>query len=202
MPAELSPTGEVTRLLADIRSGNEDAESRLLLLVYDELRGLARKYMRREGSGHTLQTTALVHEAYLRLLGEGNYVWQDRSHFFSVIAQTMRRILVDYARARHAEKRGGDVRHVDIENADISSEEHWDDLIAVNDSLKRLAELDERYSRLVELRFFAGLTVKETAEVLGVSPRTVTRDWDFVQAWLYADITGGVGQSASNAAGA
>jgi RNA polymerase sigma factor (TIGR02999 family) len=145
--------------------------------------------MQQEGPGHTLQTTALVHEAYLRLLGDGNYCWQDRSHFFSVIAQTMRRILVDYARGRRAEKRGGDVRHLSLEDVQVSVEEHWDDVILVNDALTRLAAVDERHARLVELRFFAGLTVQETAEVLGVSGRTVTRDWDFVQAWLYAEIT-------------
>src|SRR4051794_6142799 len=120
-----SDTGEVTRLLGDIRQGNKGAESELLLLVYDELRRLAKKYMRQEGAGHTLQTTALVHEAYIRLLGTGNYCWQDRSHFFGVIAQTMRRILVDYARARRAEKRGGDVPHLDLQNASVSVAHHW-----------------------------------------------------------------------------
>src|SRR5260370_991078 len=176
--------GEVTILLGRIREGNKDAESELLLLVYDELRQLAHKRMRQEGPGHTLQTTALVHEAYLRLLGDGTYCWQDRSHFFAVIAQTMRRVLLDYARARRAGKRGGEVRRVELAEADNSIEENWDDVILVNNSLAPLAAVDQRYTRIVELRFFAGLTVKATAELLAVSTRTVARDWGFVKAWL------------------
>lgn len=183
-------SGEVTRLLGDIRAGNKAAESELLKLVYDDLRRLASRQMRREGAGHTLQTTALVHEAYLRLLGERSSNGQDRAHFFRLAAQTMRRILVDYARARRAGKRGGDVPHVSLDNAQIPTGEQWDDVILVDAALSRLATLDEQHARLVELRFFAGLTVKETAEALGISPRTVTRNWDFVQAWLYTDITG------------
>jgi RNA polymerase sigma factor (TIGR02999 family) len=189
MQADASQQGEITRLLADIRVGSKEAESELILLVYGELRRLARKYMRQEAPGHTLQTTALVHEAYLRLLGDGNYNWQDRSHFFSVIGQTMRRILVDYARARRAEKRGGDARQVDLDSANISTEERWDDIILVNDSLSRLAAVDSRHVRLVELKVFAGLSVEEIAGVLGVTTRTVSRNWNFVKAWLYADMT-------------
>ena len=179
--------GEITVLLAKIREGSSEAESALIPLVYDELRRLARRHLRRERPNHTLQTTALVHEAYLRLIACEQAGLADRTHFFALSATLMRRILVDHARTRRAEKRGGDIRNVALEQGlQIGSEENWDHILAVHEALTRLAEIDPRQAKVVELRFFAGMEHDEIAQALGVSDRTVKRDWRFAQAWLYS----------------
>ena len=187
-----SPPGhQVTQLLVRWREGDRRALDELMPLVYDELRRLASHYMRGERSGHTLQTSALVNEAYLRLTGHEEIQWQDRVHFFAVAAQTMRRVLVDHARRRGNRKRGGDALKVTLDEALIVSDERAAEVIALDDALARLAELAPRKSQLVELRFFGGLSIEEAAEVLGVSPGTVMRDWTFTKAWLRKEIAGG-----------
>jgi RNA polymerase sigma factor (TIGR02999 family) len=175
----------VTQLLMDWSSGNQAAHDELMRLVYDDLRRLARRYMRREAVGHTLQTTGLVNEAYLRLVDQKNVDWQNRQHFFCIAAQLMRRILVDHARMRRRAKRGGGVLQVSLNEAEATSGELRTDLLALDDALTELAEVDGRKSRIVELRFFGGLSIEETAEVLQVSPGTVMRDWTLAKAWLY-----------------
>ncbi|MBZ5623915.1 MAG: sigma-70 family RNA polymerase sigma factor [Acidobacteriia bacterium] len=175
--------GEVTRLLIAMQDGQPDAEARLLTLVYDELRRLAAGYMRRERPDHTLQATALVHEAYLKLAGQ-TVTWQSRAHFFGVAAQIMRRILVDHARACHAEKRGSGQAKVSLDNALLLSTAESGELLDLDNALTRLAEIDAHLARVVELRYFAGMSVSETAEVMGCSTRTVNRDWRAAQAWL------------------
>jgi RNA polymerase sigma factor (TIGR02999 family) len=157
-------------------------------LVYSELLRAARRYMRGERPDHTLQPTALVHEAYLRLVGQREIAWQNRAHFFGVAAQLMRRILVDHARARQAEKRGGDVGMVPLEEAMVFKEEGGPALLALDQALTRLNQFDPRQGRIVELRFFGGLTEEEIAAVLGVSARTIKRDWNVARAWLYNEI--------------
>jgi RNA polymerase sigma-70 factor, ECF subfamily len=179
---------DITELLLAWNGGDSDALGRLMPLVDDELRRLAHSYMARERSGHTLQTTALVNEAYLRLVDSSRVRWQNRAHFFAVSAQLMRRILVDFARARQKLKRGGDVVQVSLDDAGEISAERGPDLIALDDALKTLAAFDERKSRVVELRFFGGLSVEETAEVLEVSPVTVMRDWGMAKAWLLREL--------------
>ncbi len=181
---------EVTQLLERLNGGDASALERLLPLVYDELRRLARSYLRRERPDHTLQPTALVNEAYLRLVGQDT-PWQNRAHFFGVAAQTMRRILVDYARARGAEKRGGEFRKVSLDDVISLSDERVPALIELDEALKRLAEIDPDAVRLVELHFFAGLPMKEVAEALGQSERTAYRNWRFVKSWLGEQIGGG-----------
>ena len=181
--------GDVTRLLKEFRDGDKDAEARLVPLIYSELRHLAAYYMRGERHGHTLQPTALVHEAYFRLTGMRGVDWQNRSHFFAVAAQLMRRILIDHARARRANKRGGRWGEVSFDDAEGVSFSRPEELIALDEALNRLAALDVRQSRIVELRFFAGLTEEETGEVLGISARTVKRDWRVAKAWLYDQIS-------------
>ena len=183
--------GDITLLLAELQAGDAAAESRLVPLVYDELRRLARRYMRAERVDHTLQPTALVHEAYLRLAGQRKTSWQNRAHFFGVAAQLMRRILVDHARARQAEKRGGSDANVTFDEALVLKPAQNPDVLALDEALMRLAERDPRQSRIVELRFFGGLTEEEIAEVLGISPRTVKRDWTVARAWLYKEISKG-----------
>jgi len=168
---------DVTRLLADIEAGQPGAENQLLPLVYAELRRVAAGYMRRERPGHTLQATALVHEAYIQLVDQTRVTWRNRAHFFAVAAQIMRRILVDHARAHRAQKRGGDVRKLTLEETVGAFGQRDVALEALDDSLTALAQLDARQARIVELRFFGGLTVDETAEVLGVSAPTVEREW-------------------------
>ena len=183
--------GDVTRLLQEIAKGNRRAESELVPLVYDELRRLASQLMRSERPGHTLQTTALVHEAYLRLVGQSRISWTDRGHFFAVAARMMRRLLVDHARARMADKRGAGLEQVDWPETGIAAPaERWDEILAVNEALDRLADLDARKAKIVELRFFGGLDANETAKALGVSVRTVHRGWDFAQTWLRSEMTG------------
>lgn len=180
--------GEITRLLADWNQGNQAALDRLLPLVYDELHRLAGSYMRQERTDHTLQTTALVNEAYLRLVGQQSPRWETRVHFFAAAAQVMRHILIDYARSRGRAKRGSGVREVSLEDAAVLSEERTEELLAINDALISLAALDPRKGRVFELRYFAGMSVDETAEALRVSPATVARDWRMAKAWLSREI--------------
>lgn len=181
-------TGDVTQYLADLRNGRLDASPRLITLVYDELHRLARHQMRHERPDHTLQATALVHEAYLRLVNQPERTWQNRAHFIAVAAQVMRRILVDYARARRTSKRGSAPQKIPLEEPLVFTEEQSDDLVSLDEALERLAQFDERQSRVVELRFFGGLTVDETAEVLGISSKTVKRDWAVARAWLHREV--------------
>jgi len=183
-----SSPNEVTRLLVDWSDGDKSALDRLMPLVYEELRKLAHHYMGREGPGHTLQTTALVNEAYLRLIDQRSVHWQNRAHFFGIASQMMRRILVDYARARQSAKRGGDARQVSLDEAMVVTPERAAEVVALDDALKALAEIDQRKSQIVEMRFFGGLSIEETAEVLGVSPGTVMRDWTLAKAWLHREI--------------
>jgi RNA polymerase sigma factor (TIGR02999 family) len=178
---------EVTRLLQDVQQGRGEASDRLIRLVYDELHDLAARYMRRERPDHTLQPTALVGEAYLRLVDQRSISWQSRAHFFGIAAQAMRRILVDHARRRRATKREGGQR-VTLDEGLAAVDGRSLDLIALDDALQRLAALDERQSRVVELRFFGGLDIDQTAEALGISPATVKRDWVFAKAWLQREL--------------
>jgi RNA polymerase sigma factor (TIGR02999 family) len=179
---------EITQLLLAWNAGDGQALARLMPLVQDELHRLAHGYMAGERPGHPLQTTALINEAYLRLIDSSRVRWQNRSHFFAVSAQLMRRILVDVARARQKQKRGGDVVHVSLDEAMIVSRELGPDLIALDEALKMLAAFDPRKSKVVELRFFGGLSVEETAEVLGIAPVTVMRDWGLAKAWLLREL--------------
>jgi RNA polymerase sigma factor (TIGR02999 family) len=175
----------LTGLLLEWREGDEAALDRLTPLVYDELRRIAHRYVQRERDGHTLQTTALVNEAYLRLAGQQKVDWQNRAHFFAVTAQVMRHILIDHARRRHYVKHGGELLQIPIEDASVMSEQRAQELIALDEALDELAILDRRKSRVVELRYFGGLSLEETAEVLEVSQMTVRRDWRAAKAWLY-----------------
>jgi RNA polymerase sigma factor (TIGR02999 family) len=179
---------EITRLLADWSKGDRQALEKLTPLVYDELRRLASRYLRQERSGHTLQSTALVHEAYLKLVGQTRVRWQNRAHFFGIAAQMIRRILVDYARARHAAKRGAGAEKLSLDEAIALPGSPDLDLVALDDALEGLAQIDSRQSRLVELRFFAGLTLEETAEVLQMSLATAKRDWVAAKAWLAREV--------------
>ncbi len=170
--------------------GNQEVLDKLMPLVYDELRRQASRYLRRERANHTLQTTALIHEAYLKLIDQNQVEWQNRTHFFAIAAQAMRRILVDYARERNREKRGGAAENLPLEEAAfVVSEEKSVDLVALDEALTRLAEFDERQARVVELRYFSGLSIDETADILGVSNVTVRRDWNMAKAWLHRQIT-------------
>jgi RNA polymerase sigma factor (TIGR02999 family) len=179
---------EITRLLADWSNGDRQALEKLTPLVYDELRRLASRYLRQERAGHTLQSTALVHEAYMKLVGQNSVRWQNRAHFFGIAAQMIRRILVDYARARRADKRGSGVEKLSLDEAIALPGGPDLDLVALDDALEGLAKIDERQSKLVELRFFAGLTLEETAEVLQMSTATAKRDWVSAKAWLSREI--------------
>lgn len=184
-----SPAREdVTRMLVDWSGGDREAPARLIPFVYEELRSLARQYLQRERPDHTLQATGLVHEAYLRLVDQSTTTWQNRAHFFGVAAQVMRRILVDYARAHRAEKRGGGWDKLAFDEALAPAAERSIDLVALDDALKDLLALDPRQSQIVELRFFGGLTNEEIGEVLDVSPRTVKREWRMAKAWLRREI--------------
>jgi RNA polymerase sigma-70 factor, ECF subfamily len=185
----LSPTQSVTDLLQAWASGNERAFDNLLPLVYDELRRQARRYMRAQPEGHTLQTTALVHETYLRLVGRPPVRWQGRAHFLGVAAKAMRSILVDHARARSAAKRGASARMITFNEATgVAAPQASVDVLALDEALARLAELDPRKSQLVELRYFGGLSIDEAAAVLGVSPATVKREWTTARAWLRREL--------------
>jgi len=180
---------EVTRLLLAWSGGDEGALERLVPLVYIELRKLARRQMRGERPDHSLQTTALINEAYLRLVDLKNVQWQNRAHFFALCARVMRRILVDFARSRRYRKRGGGARPISLDQAFAVSPEQSRDLVAVDDALKALAKVDARKAHVVELRFFGGLTAEETAEVLKVSPETVLREWKLAKVWLLRELS-------------
>ena len=184
----------VTALLHEWGRGDRGALDRLMPVIYDELRHQAARYLRQERPGHTLQTTALIHEAYLRLVDQKNVSWQNRAHFFAIAAQLMRRILVDHARQRQAAKRGGAALRLTLDEAMALSEEPDVNLVALDEALNRLAVIDPQQSRVVELRFFSGLSVEETAEALRISPRTVKRDWNVAKAWLRREITTGEAQ--------
>ena len=181
---------DVTQLLLAWNNGNSGALDSLMPLVYDELRRLARRYMRVEGAGHTLQATALVNDAYLRLVDQKRVNWQNRAHFFGVAAHIMRRLLVDHARARHRLKRGGSVLRVEFtEQAGTSTPSPAQmDIVALDDALNRLENREPQQSRIIELRFFGGLSIEETAEALNISPATVKRKWAFARAWLYREM--------------
>ena len=185
----LAPT-QVTQILLNWRAGEPDAAARLMPLVYEELRRLARDYLRRERGDHTLQPTALVHEAYLRLVDDSRVNWQNRAHFYGIAAKLMRRILVDHARARNAEKRGGQVPKVPLDEARDLPPAATNDLVALDGALQDLARNYPRKSEVVELKFFGGLEANEIAEVLQVSPKTVLRDWQFAKLWLCRELAG------------
>jgi RNA polymerase sigma-70 factor (ECF subfamily) len=189
-PVTTPRDGDVSTLLRAWSDGDQGALDQLTPIIYDELRRLAGHYLRRERSGHSLQATALVNEAYLRLVDYKRMRWENRAHFFAVSAQLMRRILVDHAR-RHNLKRGGGVPHVPLEETAIVGGGRAENLVALDDALHALARMDARKARVVELRFFGGLSVEETAEVLQVSPGTVMRDWSTARAWLYREMGGG-----------
>ncbi len=182
--------GEVTGLLVELRNGNHEARDKLIPLVYDHLHRLADSCMRRERLDHTLQATALVNEAYVRLISQKEITWKDRAHFLGIAARLMREILVEHARARQTEKRGGKVEKLPYEEAMEFSPARSHELVELDDALESLAQLDLQQARVVELRFFGGLTVEETAEVLAISPRTVKRDWCVARAWLHGEISG------------
>jgi len=182
------PSIDVTLLLKQLSSGNQDVLAELIPLVYEELRRLAAYHLRQERSNHTLQATALVHEAYLRLVDQHHVDWKNRSHFFGVAAHLMRRILLMHARQHHAAKRGGSAQKVSLDEAVIFTRERSAELVALDELLTRLAELDPQQARIVELRFFGGLSVEETADLLGISTATVKRDWAMAKAWLAREL--------------
>ncbi len=187
------PSSEITSLLHAWRRGDQLALEQLTPVVYQELHRMARHYMAREREGHTLQTTALINEVYLRLVKVKEVEWQDRAHFFAVSAQLMRRILTDFARSHQYQKRGGGAIHVSIDEAHTLSPQPGVDLVALEQALTRLGQTDARKSKVVELRFFGGMTVEETAEVLHISSETVMRDWSMARAWLLRELDGGGG---------
>jgi RNA polymerase sigma factor (TIGR02999 family) len=182
---------EVTLLLQAWRGGDEGALAKLVPLVYGELHRIAHRYMARERVGHTLQTTAVVNEAYLRLIDARQVEWKDRAHFLAISAKLMRRILVEFARSRGRNKRGGDVHKVELDEAMLVPPQRGTDLAALDDALTALAAIDERKARVIELRFFGGLSVEETAEVLNVSPDTIMRDWRLAKVWLWREMKHG-----------
>ena len=179
---------QISQLLIDWSDGDKTALDKLIPLVYQELKRLARYHMRRERANHTLQTSALVNEAYVRLVDYKKMRWQDRSHFFAVAAQAMRRILVDYARNRSRAKRGGETRQVSLDEAATLAGDKAGELVALDAALMKLAEFDPRKSQIVELRYFGGLSIEETAEVVGVSPVTVKREWSTAKIWLHREV--------------
>jgi RNA polymerase sigma factor (TIGR02999 family) len=188
LPHEAS--SPVTELLVRWRGGDREALEQLMPLVYEELRRLAHHYLSRERTDHTLQSTALVHEAYLRLAGQNSPQWQNRAHFFGIAAHVMRQILVEYARGRGAAKRGGQAVTLTLDDAASYLQQTEVDVVALDKALAELSELDPQQGRIVELRFFAGLTIEDTSEVLGISPATVKRDWVTARAWLFRAMTG------------
>jgi RNA polymerase sigma-70 factor, ECF subfamily len=185
-----TPQHQITQLLAEWSEGNQSALDELYPLVYEELHRLARRYMSRERKGHTLQTTALINEAYVRLVDQKNVRWANRSHFFAISAQIMRRILIDHARRQAYAKRGGGAKQVSLEEAAIVAPDQASELVRLDEALKTLAKLDERRCHVVELRYFGGLSNEEIAAVLKVSENTVTRDWNLARAWLYQHLAG------------
>jgi RNA polymerase sigma factor (TIGR02999 family) len=184
-----SDSENVTRLLLDWSSGNQQALEELVPLIYKELRQLAHNFLYRERSGHTLQTTALVHEAYLKLIDQRDARWQNRAHFFAIAAQAMRRILIDSARKHAAAKRGGPREKLSLDEAADISLEPDSNLLELDEALNELAKIDPQQSRIVELRYFGGLTIEETADVMSVSPATVKREWTMARAWLHQELT-------------
>lgn len=180
--------GDVTSLLNKLAEGDRQAAAQLVPLVYKELRRLAARCLRRERRDHTLQATALVHEAYMKLSAQQDAKWQNRAQFFAVASELMRRILVDYARAQHRVRRGGQQQKVSLDDVLLVSPDRTEELLAIHESLARLEKVDFRQGRIVELRYFGGLTLDETADVLGVSSRTVMREWNIARAWLYGDL--------------
>lgn len=190
MKESVENSPDITEILKEWSAGNEEVLDELMPLVYAELHRQAARYLRRERAEHTLQTTALINEAYLKLVNQKGVRWQNRAHFFAIAAQAMRRILVDYAKTRRREKRGGSGVKLQLDEAmEVSSSERSVDLEALDEALERLAAFDARQARIVELRYFSGLTEKETAEVLGLSPATVRLDWKMARAWLRNQIT-------------
>lgn len=187
------PQHQITQLLAEWSEGNQSALDELYPLVYEELHRLARRYMSRERKGHTLQTTALINEAYVRLVDQRNVRWANRSHFFAISAQIMRRILIDHARRHAYAKRGGGAKQVSLEEAAIVAPDQASELVRLDEALQILAKMDERRCHVVELRYFGGLSNEEIAGVLKVSENTVTRDWNLARAWLYQQLTGSAG---------
>lgn len=179
---------DITRLLADLNAGKEGAEEALMPVLYEELRALARSCMRAERPGHTLQTTALVHEAYLRFGGGSDIAWQDRGHFMRIAARTMRRVLIDHARRKRTDRKGGKRKREPLDKAIDLMEASSSDLIAIDSVLGRLFEIDEQMGQVVELRFFGGLTIEETAKVLGISQTTVKQEWSLAKAWLKQEL--------------
>jgi RNA polymerase sigma factor (TIGR02999 family) len=188
----MSPAGDVTELLVAWGEGDQTAQSELMEIVYAELKRLAKAYLRREHANHSLAATALVHEAYLKLVDQRRVEWQNRAHFFAIAAQQMRRILVDHARARGAAKRGAGGT-VPLSDLELGVDPLPVDLVALDKALEKLAQIDQRQTRLVELRFFAGLTIEETAEMLRIAPATVKRDWALARTWLYRELQGSSG---------
>jgi RNA polymerase sigma-70 factor (ECF subfamily) len=185
------PANQITQLLQSWNQGDQSAIEKLVPLVYDELHRLAQRYMSDERPGHTLQPTALVNEAYLRLVDSAHADWESRAHFFAVCAQVMRRVLVDWARSRQALKRGGDVCVLDLDEALATTKQPGTNLVALDDALNTLAAVDPRKAQVVELRFFGGLNVKEVADILKVSPETVQRDWKLAKSWLRRELSRG-----------
>ena len=186
---DMPAPGEITALLTEFREGNLEAANRLMPLIYTELRRIASSHLRRERTGHTLQATALVNEVYVRLVDGQATPWQNRAHFFGIAARSMREILVEYARRRIAAKRGGkDAERVEIDVEARGVSPKIENAIAINEALERLERIDPSQSRLVELRYFAGLNAEETAEVMGVSPKTIQREWRSAKAWLYREL--------------
>jgi RNA polymerase sigma factor (TIGR02999 family) len=180
---------EITQLLVDWGKGNEFALEKLVPLVYGELRRMAKRYMRSQSAGHTLQTTELIHEAYLKLVDNKEKEWKSRSHFFGVAAQAMRHILVDYARAKQSQKRGGIQYQITLDENAVISNDSSGEIVALNEALEKLATLDERKVKVVEMKFFGGLTMEEIAEVLKISPETAKRDWRFARTWLLRELS-------------
>ena len=194
MPGE-SPA-DVTQLLTNWSKGDRSALEQLMPLVYGELRRLASSYLRRERPDHTLQSTALVHEAFMRLINQRDVEWKSRAHFYGIAAQMIRRILVDYARSQNAEKRGSGAIKLELDDALAVPQESGLDVVGLNDALERLAVFDERQSRIVELRFFAGLSIEETAEVMHLSPASIKREWTSARAWLFRELQGNAAKPA------
>ncbi len=185
----ISTPTEITQLLIAWNQGDEAARDELMPLVYDELRRLARGYLRRERPNHTLQPTALVHDAFLRLVDQSQVNWQNRAHFFGAAARLMRQVLINHAEARHAAKRGGSAERVSLNDVDRLTVEQEVDLVALDEALKNLERIDPTQGQIVELRFFGGLTIEEIAEVIGVSPATVKREWSTARAWLRRELS-------------